>query len=402
MAEQVGAIIMPIIAHANYNGIASSSAVAICNLALALEAVYTRQFRADFASSGPKTERICGSPRAEPTACLINYIAACPDPQAPSPLVTLENVDRNKRVMAKSFSLSLNPSRTYHIDLAVRKGNFVGLMGDVKHHEGDSAGLDVLCVAACKFLYISPIIVFQSDCSSFKFIKLQKNDVTRTIEGESFESVSYSLDRWSVDENPIKMRPYGRKVHNLLNPFILKEVPCHHAQYIHAVMQVVDRLQVQLGSFDWGQLAATANNSMVLDYVFGAGMGGSQVIPYQKAFLFTADMDATWDTDMYTIHGHLPLADVSNFLVSKPPACPALFVDCKTVGDVCAACCKAQKPQDGMVVPSFFNAHLLPSNTTVQGLLEQIDKDMGTFRTREIRNELAALRNMIENAVRDW
>ena len=74
----------------------------ICNLALALEAVYTRQFWADFASSGPKTKRICGSPRAEPTTCLLNYIAACLDPPELCPLVTLENVERNKRVMPKS------------------------------------------------------------------------------------------------------------------------------------------------------------------------------------------------------------------------------------------------------------------------------------------------------------
>lgn len=399
LCEQVGAIAMPVLAHANHNGIASSSVVAFCNLALALNAAYTKTFRVDFASRGPKAERICGSPKAEPTACLINYVAAVPIPGDPRPLVTEENLVRNAATLQKAWDLPLNPSRRYHVDVAVKKGNFVGLMADVKHCEGEMAGLDTLCIAACKFLEISPVIILQSDRASIKFCKLFKEGGgARTVGSEMFQSQFYCLDRWDMSEHPRKSRAYGKPVeNNPVDPNTLSTTMNHHACYIGAVMQVVDRLEVLLGGFAWDELAEKAAQSSVPDYVFQKGGAGSKVIPFQAAFRFKHDMGATWEGDMYTEYGDFTLQEVSNnAILAFPPKCPDRFLGCQTMGDLWQACCK---PARGPWMTSFLHAHLVTSQITVKRLLQLIDEDLGGYTGQEQQAELGALRNIVNNSM---
>ena len=396
LSQQVAAIARPVVAHANYNGIASASVCAMNRMALAMMAAVHKRFGPDWDGMVPIVERICGSPKAEPSACLINYMAACPEPGGP-PLITRENIDKNLEVMTKAFALSKVPNRRYHVDAAVRMGNYVGLMADVKHQEGDIVGMDVLCIAACKFLHLSDVIIMQSDSSSIKFSRLWKNEVEKRIDSKSYFSSHYNLDRFVYDENATALQPYEDNASNSVDNKTLVGTISHHARYIAAVMSVVDRLSTLLDR-NWVSLAERANKSKVPDFVFEGGEAKSGVIPHQEVFRFTEDLHATFSAKMYSLFQKSPLSDFGNLPVTLPPKCPPLFQGWLTLGTVLSRCMHAAEGQ-AFRVPSFMKACLLTSSTTVLELLSTIDEDLVTFKDKSIQAELGALRNIVKHAL---
>ena len=399
LSQQVAAIARPVVAHANYNGIAAASVCAMNRMALALQAADQKRVGADWDGRVPIVERICGSPKAEPTACLINYMAACPEPGGP-PLITRENIGKNLEVMNKAFSLSKVPNRRYHVDAAVRMGNFVGLMADVKHHEGDTVGMDVLCIAACKYLHMSDVIILQSDSSSIKFSKLSKNEADKRIDSKSYFSRYYNLARWAYDEKATALQPYDGIAMNRVNNKTLVGTISHHALYIDAVMSVVDRLQCLL-DINWVSLAERANKSKVPDFVFESGLSMSGVIPHQEVFLFTKDLHATFGAKMYSLFQNSPLSDFAHLPVTLPPKCPRMFKGWLNLGGVLSQCYEASCVGTGQAfqIPSFMKACLLTSTTTVVELLSQIDEDLEKFKGKLHQEELGALRNIVKHVL---